>query len=101
LKRALDGIANQVRARGPVRLDGLRRIYGDKVSTKVTVSTETITEGPQRIGGVAYDFKRFVDGESDLQLAASPPDQKVLMAYDLVFSPTNTPSPVRSISITG
>ena len=83
----LDGIADQVRAGGPARLDGLRRTYGDKVATKVTVPTERITEGPQRIDGVTYDFKRFVDGESDLQLAALLPDQKVLMAFDLVFSP--------------
>jgi glyoxylase-like metal-dependent hydrolase (beta-lactamase superfamily II) len=84
---ALDGIADQVRARGPARLDGLRRTYGDKVATKVTIPTEIITEGVQRIDGVTYDFKRFVDGESDLQLAALLPDQKVLMAFDLVFSP--------------
>src|SRR5258708_2235753 len=38
---ALDGIADQVRARGPARLDGLRRTYGDKAATKVTVPTET------------------------------------------------------------
>src|SRR4029077_686708 len=84
---ALDGIADQVRARGPARLDGLRRTYGDKAATKVTVPTETITEGLQRIDGVAYDFKRVVDAESDLQLAALLPEQKVLMAFDLVFSP--------------
>ena len=84
---ALDGIADQVRARGPARLDGLRRTYGDKAATKVTVPTETITEGLQRIDGVTYDFKRFVDAESDLQLAALLPEQKVLMAFDLVFSP--------------
>ena len=84
---ALDGIADQVRARGPARLDGLRRTYGDKAATKVTVPTEIITEGPQRIDGVTYDFKRFVDAESDLQLAALLPEQKVLMAFDLVFSP--------------
>src|SRR5712675_2866628 len=84
---ALDGIADQVRAGGPARLDGLRRIYGDKAATKVTVPKETITEGLQRIDGVTYDFKRFVDAESDLQLAALLPDQKVLMAFDLVFSP--------------
>src|ERR1700733_9244925 len=85
---ALDGIADQVRAKGPARLDGLRRTYGDKAATKVTVPTEIITQGPQRIDGVTYDFKRFVDAESDLQLAALLPDQKVLMAFDLVFSPT-------------
>jgi metal-dependent hydrolase (beta-lactamase superfamily II) len=84
---ALDGIADEVRVRGPARLDGLRRTYGDKAATKVTVPTETITEGLQRIDGVTYDFKRFVDAESDLQLAALLPEQKVLMAFDLVFSP--------------
>jgi glyoxylase-like metal-dependent hydrolase (beta-lactamase superfamily II) len=84
---ALDGVADQVRTRGPARLDGLRRTYGDKAATKVTVPTEIITEGPQRIDGVTYDFKRFVDAESDLQLAALLPEQKVLMAFDLVFSP--------------
>ena len=83
---ALDGIADQVRARGPARLDGLRRTYGDRAATKVTVPTETITKGVQRIDGVTYDFKRFVDAESDLQLAALLPEQKVLMAFDLVFS---------------
>jgi glyoxylase-like metal-dependent hydrolase (beta-lactamase superfamily II) len=84
---ALDGIADQLRARGTARLDAFRPIYGDKLATKVTVPTETITEGPQQIDGVTYDFKRFVDGESDLQLAALLPEQKVLMAFDLVFSP--------------
>src|ERR1700681_4551412 len=84
---ALDGIADQLRARGTARLDSLRRIYSDKLATKVTVPTETITEGPQEIDGVTYVFKRFVDGESDLQLAALLPEQKVLMAFDLVFSP--------------
>src|SRR6476619_6527322 len=83
---ALDGIADQVRARDPARLDGLRRTYGDRAATKVTVPTETITEGLQRIDGVTYEFKRFVDVESDLQLAALLPEQKVLMAFDLVFS---------------
>jgi glyoxylase-like metal-dependent hydrolase (beta-lactamase superfamily II) len=84
---ALDGIADQIRARGPARLVGLRRAYGDKAATKVTVPTETIAEGLQRIDSVTYDFKRLVDAESDLQLAALLPEQKVLMAFDLVFSP--------------
>jgi glyoxylase-like metal-dependent hydrolase (beta-lactamase superfamily II) len=84
---ALDGVADQVRAGGPARLDGLRRTYGDKAATKVTLPTETITEGLQRIDSITYDFKRFVDAESDLQLAVLLPEQKVLMAFDLVFSP--------------
>jgi Metallo-beta-lactamase superfamily len=84
---ALDGIADQLRARGQARLDSFRPIYGERIATKVTVPTETITEGVQRIDGITYDFKRFVDAESDLQLAALLPEQKVLMAFDLVFSP--------------
>jgi glyoxylase-like metal-dependent hydrolase (beta-lactamase superfamily II) len=84
---ALGGIADQIRAGGPARLDGLRRTYGDKAASKVTVPTETITEGLQRIDGVTYDFRRVVDAESDLQLAALLPEQKVILAFDLVFSP--------------
>src|SRR6202047_3391129 len=84
---ALDGGAAQLRARGQARLDSFRPIYGDRIATKVTVPTETIIEGLQRIDGITYDFKRFVDAESDLQLAALLPEQKVLMVFDLVFSP--------------
>jgi metal-dependent hydrolase (beta-lactamase superfamily II) len=84
---ALDGVADQIRAGGPARLDRLRRNYGDKAAAKITVPTETITEGLQRIDGVTYEFKRFIDAESDLQLAALLPEQKVLMAFDLVYSP--------------
>jgi hypothetical protein len=84
---ALDGVANQLRARGQARLDSFRPIYGDRIATKVTIPTETVTEGLHRIDGITYDFKRFVDAESDLQLAALLPEQKVLMAFDLVFSP--------------
>jgi metal-dependent hydrolase (beta-lactamase superfamily II) len=83
---ALDGVADQLRVRGQARLDSFRPIYGDRIATKVTVPTETITEGVQRIDGITYDFKRFVDAESDLQLAALLPEQKVLMAFDLVYS---------------
>jgi glyoxylase-like metal-dependent hydrolase (beta-lactamase superfamily II) len=84
---ALDGVADQIRARGQGRLDSFHPIYGDRIATKVTIPTKTITEGVQRIDGITYDFKRFVDAESDLQLAALLPEQKVLMAFDLVFSP--------------
>jgi glyoxylase-like metal-dependent hydrolase (beta-lactamase superfamily II) len=76
---ALDGVAEQIRAGGPARLDRLRRNHGAKAAAK--------TEGLQRIDGVTHDFKRFIDAESDLQLAALLPEQKVLMAFDLVYSP--------------
>src|SRR6202048_5237642 len=84
---ALDGVADPIRARGKARLDSFRQTYGDRIATRVTVPTEIITEGLQRIDGITYDFKRFIDAEADLQLAALLPEQKVLMAFDLVFSP--------------
>src|ERR1700731_1585866 len=84
---ALDGIADQLHARGQARLDSFRPIYGDRIATKVTIPTETITEGLQQVDGITYEFKRFIDAEADLQLAALLPEQKVLMAFDLVFSP--------------
>src|ERR1700738_372979 len=84
---ALDGIADQLHARGQARLDSFRPIYGDRIATRVTVPPGTMTAGLQRIDGINYDFKRVVDAESDLQLAALLPEQKVLMAFDLVFSP--------------
>src|ERR1700691_4116360 len=64
---ALEGIAEQVRASGPARLDRLGRTQGDRAATMVTIPTATISEGLQRIDGVAYNFKRFVNAESDLQ----------------------------------
>ena len=94
---ALDGIADQLRARGQARLDSFRPIYGDRIATEVTVPTEIITEGVQLIDGITYDFKRFVDAESDLQLAALLPEQKVLMAFDLVFSPNEHVFPLATI----
>src|ERR1700731_4908933 len=49
---ALDGIADQLHARGQARLDSFRPIYGDRIATKVTVPTEIITEGVQLIDGI-------------------------------------------------
>src|SRR5260221_11784764 len=36
---ALEGIADQIRAAGPARLDGLRKNYRDKAASKVTLPT--------------------------------------------------------------
>jgi glyoxylase-like metal-dependent hydrolase (beta-lactamase superfamily II) len=84
---ALRGIAEALKARGEGVLTGMRRLFGDRVASKVTVPTEVLAEGDQTIDGVAYKFKKYTDAESDLQLAALLPDQKVMLAFDLVFSP--------------
>jgi hypothetical protein len=52
------------------------------------VPSRILEEGVQEIDGVIYDFKKFEDGESEVQLTALLPRHKLLMAFDLVFSPT-------------
>src|ERR1700738_839896 len=49
---ALDGIADQLRARGQARLDSFRPIYGERIATKVTLPPGIIAEGVQRIAGI-------------------------------------------------
>src|SRR6202035_1612365 len=49
---ALDGIADQLRAKGRARLDDFRPIYGDRIATEVIVPTELIDEGVQWIDGI-------------------------------------------------
>jgi glyoxylase-like metal-dependent hydrolase (beta-lactamase superfamily II) len=82
---ALPGIADALNAQGQYILTALRPGFGDKIADKVTIPTGVIQEGRQTIDGVVYDFKRYLDAESDLQLVALLPEQKVLMAFDLVF----------------
>jgi hypothetical protein len=53
-----------------------------------SVASTSPTQGVQEIDGVVYDFKKFEDGEYDVQLAALFLRHKLLMAFDLVFSPT-------------
>jgi glyoxylase-like metal-dependent hydrolase (beta-lactamase superfamily II) len=86
---ALAGVADEVRAKGGAELEGLKRAFGDKVAAKVTVPTDILQEGPQTIDGVNYTFKSFKDGESEVQLVALMPDQHVMLAFDLVFSPND------------
>jgi len=86
---ALPDVAAQITAQGDTMLDGLRRVFGDSVASKKTVPTEMLAEGEQRIDGVRFDFRRVIDAESDVQLLALLPDQKVMLAFDLVFAPTD------------
>lgn len=84
---ALPGVADGIKSRGEPVLAAMRKILGDRIASKVTVPSEPVTEGRQVIDGVTYDFRSFKDAESDLQLVAFLPKQRVLLAFDLVFSP--------------
>jgi glyoxylase-like metal-dependent hydrolase (beta-lactamase superfamily II) len=81
------GTADTVTAKGDRVLAGMRRIFGERVASKVTTPTEIIAEGDQTIDGVTYKFREYTDAESDHQLVALLPDQKVVLAFDLLFSP--------------
>ena len=42
-----------------------------------------LPEGDASIDGVRFEFKRFIDAESALQLVALMPDQQTLLGFDL------------------
>ncbi len=82
---ALPGVAEQIRAYGAIALAGLRSIYGDRIAARPTIPNETLTLGNQTIAGVSFEFRELRDVESDLQLLALMPDQRVMFAFDLIF----------------
>jgi len=67
---------------------------------EVTVRRRSITEGLQRIDGVTYEFQAVRSTPNRFAARRLLPEQKVLMAFVLVFSPKQHASPVRIISIT-
>ena len=83
---ALPGVAEQIRTGGQTMLAGLRPAFADKVAAHPTLPTGTLTVGEQTIAGVRFEFRELLDVESDVQLLALMPDQKVLLAFDLVFA---------------
>ncbi len=84
---ALAGIAEGVSARGERMLGLMRKVFGDGVAKSPTIPSRILEEGITTIDGIKFDFRRVVDAESDLQLLALLPDQKAMIAFDLVFSP--------------
>lgn len=83
---ALPGVAEQIRTGGETMLAGLRLAFADKVTDHPTIPTGTLTVGEQTIAGVHFEFRELLDVESDVQLLALMPDQKVMLAFDLIFA---------------
>jgi hypothetical protein len=46
-----------------------------------------ISVGPQTFDGARLEFREYPHGESDVQLVALLPEQRVMLAFDLVFAP--------------
>jgi hypothetical protein len=84
---ALPAVAESIRTRGDAILGNLRPAFGDRVARKITIPAGTLAPGKQTIAGVRFEFREFLDAESEVQLLALMPDQKVMLAFDLVFAP--------------
>ena len=83
----LEGVIGVIRQAGPVMIAGLQRLLGSKVASTVTVPANVLATGTTIIDGIPFEFREVRDAESDLQLLALLPEQRVLMAFDLVFAP--------------
>ena len=83
---ALPGVAEQIRTGGQTMLAGLRLAFGDLIAARPTLPTGTLTVGKHTIAGVPFEFRELLDIESDVQLLALLPEQKVMLAFDLVFA---------------
>src|SRR5262245_20670012 len=48
-----------------------------------------LPEGAASIDNIRFEFKRFIDAESALQLVALMPEQQTMLGFDLVFGPND------------
>ena len=85
----LAGVGDYLRDNGQRILDARRSAFGDKIPSRPPVLTTILPEGEVSIDGVRFEFKRFTDAESALQLVALMPDQQTLLGFDLVFGPND------------
>ena len=83
---ALPTVSRQIRAGGETMLARLRGLFGDRITTRVTVPAGTIDLGEQTIAGARCECRELSDVESDTQLLVLWPDQKVMMAFDTIYS---------------
>jgi glyoxylase-like metal-dependent hydrolase (beta-lactamase superfamily II) len=83
---ALAGISQYLLKNGQAILDARRPTFGDKIPPAPTIPDQELPEGLTTIGGISFDFRRFVDAESPLQLVAIMPDQHAILAFDLAFA---------------
>jgi len=83
---ALPTVSTQIRAGGETMLARLRGLFGDAITRRVTVPTGNIELKEQTVAGARCEFRELSDVESDTQLLVLLPDQKVMMAFDTIYS---------------
>src|SRR6266850_2131815 len=86
---ALPTVSTQIRAGGETMLAGLRGLFGDAITRRVTVPNGNIRLGADTIAGARCEIRELTDVESDTQVLILLPDQKVMMAFDTIYSATD------------
>jgi glyoxylase-like metal-dependent hydrolase (beta-lactamase superfamily II) len=86
---ALPTVSTQIRAGGETMLARLRDLFGDAITRRVTVPNGNIRLGADTIAGARCEIRELTDVESDTQVLILLPDQKVMMAFDTIYSATD------------
>ena len=81
------GLADYLRDNGQRILNARRPTLGGRIPAHPTIPNRTLTEGSEFIDGIPFEFRRYLDAESALQLVALLPAQRTLLAFDLAFAP--------------
>lgn len=81
---ALAEVQDFLATQGQAFLD-TRRAALPKIGNQAVAPDHVLAEGRQVIDGVTYEFRKYFEGEADVQLVVLLPDQRVLLSFDLVF----------------
>lgn len=82
---ALANVRDYIAQNGQAIMNARRKVFGDAVAAEAIIPSEIIEPGEHTIDTVRYRFEAHDEGESQHQLVASLPDQRTLLAFDLVF----------------
>lgn len=81
---ALAEVRDFLATQGQAFLDA-RRAALPRIGNHAVVPDHLLPEGRQVIDGVTYEFRKYFNGEAEVQLVALLPDQQALLSFDLVF----------------
>jgi glyoxylase-like metal-dependent hydrolase (beta-lactamase superfamily II) len=71
---------------GEYLLDIKRKSHGDRTARRLVIPDRDLAEGDIVLDGVTVRFNRLVDAEAPLMALVELPEQRVLVAQDLVYN---------------
>jgi len=83
---ALPETAAELSKIGGYLLDFKRKTHGDRVADRLVLPNRELAEGVSSFDGITLRCTRLVDAEAPLMALLSLPDQRVLVAQDLVYN---------------